>query len=279
MIRYMPGRYAWATWDDTLLGLVRNPDVIRVCDVGGGANPALDLGSIRRHAVDYVVADISAHELRKAPPGYRTRQVDVASREFSQYGPFDLVISKMLAEHVVDPEAFHRSVYEALAPGGRAVHFFPTLYEPVFVLNRVIPERASGRLLRQLQAGRESDGHNGKFPALYRWCRGPTRRQLSRLRSVGFEVDEYVGFFGHNYFRGRSVLDSVDRTVGQCLVRYPLAAFTSFAIVTLRRPTRGCAQLVSKPTGGMDGRAKAADKAAHGPAAPNIGTKDVSVNA
>ena len=258
MIRYMPGRYAWPTWNETLIALISRPDIKRVCDVGGGPNPAVDLKTARRHALDYVLADISADELQKAPLGCRTRHVDVTSLEFSQHdGPYDLVVSKMLAEHIADPVAFHASVFRALAPGGRALHFFPTLYEPVFVLNRVIPERASVRVLKQFQAGRESEGQNAKFPALYRWCRGPTRRQMTRLRSVGFEVDEYVAFFGHNYFRGRRGLDRIDRAFGKALVSHPVPTFTSFAIVTLHRPS-GRAESM---TAGDNGRSRGSQPA------------------
>ena len=145
-------------------------------------------------------------------------------------------MSAFLAEHVADARALHRSVYAALRPGGTALHTFPTLYEPAFMVNRVLPERVMEPLLRRVQPGREPEGEHAKFRAYYRWCRGPTRRQLRRLESVGFQVLDYVGYFGHGYFGPLKPLDRVEQALSHALVRRPLPALTSYATVTLRRP-------------------------------------------
>ena len=81
-----------------------------------------------------------------------------------------------------------------------------------------------------------TQGEHAKFRAYYRWCRGPTRRQLRRLESVGFQVLDYVGYFGHGYFGPLKPLDRVEQALSHALVRRPLPALTSYATVTLRRP-------------------------------------------
>ena len=232
-------RYWFDLWTDhpeQALTLAATPGVERVCELGGGANPLIPLELIERNGLNHEIADVSAAELAKAPAGYRTVVLDATSDALAARGPYDLVVSAFLAEHVNDARALHRSVYAALRPGGTALHTFPTLYEPAFMVNRVMPERVVEPLLKRIQPGREPEGEHAKFRAYYRWCRGPTRRQLRRLESVGFQVLDYVGYFGHGYFGPLKPLDRVEQALSHALVRRPLPALTSYATVTLRRP-------------------------------------------
>jgi SAM-dependent methyltransferase len=239
---------AYASWRDEGSGTTcfdlfprRIRDLCRdgarvVTEIGGGARPLLSLEFAADRGVDYTVVDMSADELAKAPAGYRTIAADICADDPPPVPPADLVFSKTLAEHVRDPERFHRNVYLMLRPGGRAVHFFPTLYAPPFVINRLLPERISSRILSRLQEGREASGTHGKFEALYRWCRGPTRRQLRRLEGVGFRVARYEGFFGHGYFDRIPPIAAVSRRIGEALAAHPVPLLTSYAIVELERP-------------------------------------------
>ncbi len=221
-----------------VLAVAERPATKRVCDIGAGANPLLDRQQVvDSGVVDYVLTDVSAGELEKAPAGYAKVVADVTAGPRPDLGHFDLIVSHTVAEHVSDAERFHRSVFAMLAPGGIAMHFFPTFYEPVFVANRAVPEAIGGRVLGRLQGGREAEGTHGKFPALYRWCRGPTARQLRRLRGCGYEVDAYVGIFGHGYFNRLEPLDRLEWRLARALRRHPLPALTSYAWVQLRRPT------------------------------------------
>jgi 2-polyprenyl-3-methyl-5-hydroxy-6-metoxy-1,4-benzoquinol methylase len=75
------------------------------------------------------------------------------------------VFSKMLCEHLPDARTFHENCLRLLKPGGRAVHFFPTLYTLPFVANRLIPEEFARAVLRRIQPGRIDDPKHEKFPA------------------------------------------------------------------------------------------------------------------
>jgi SAM-dependent methyltransferase len=209
----------------------------RVCEIGGGANPIMSVEQAAHAGVrEYVVTDISEDELAKAPDGYTKVLADVTRGAPDGLGTFELIVSHTVAEHVRDAAAFHRAVFDMLAPGGLAMHFFPTLYEPAFVVNRLLPESLAYAILRRVQSGRARGGMHEKFPAYYRWCRGPTRRQLARLRGVGFAVEEYVGFFGHDYYRPLPPLDRLETALADALARRPLPALTSYSWVMLRRP-------------------------------------------
>ncbi len=234
-VTYGKWNEAWDGYQAFLEGLASRPGVKRVCDIGGGANPALSLGFIRDHDLDYVILDISAEELGKAPGDYRKVQADIASPDMDVEGGYDLVFSKMLAEHVKDARQFHENVFKLLAEGGIAFHFFPTLYAFPFLLNLLIPERLSTVMLHMF-APRDSYRF-AKFPAYYRWCRGPTGRQIRRLEALGYEIEEYIGFFGHGYYEGIKPLDVLNRWIADILVRHPVPLWTSYAYTLLRRVT------------------------------------------
>lgn len=237
---------AWYGYPRLLHELITRRRLREVCELGGGANPALTPSAVQELDVVYTLLDVSPTELAKAPEGYQCRVADIAADNLPQelIGRFDLVHSRMLAEHIVAPETFHRNAYRLLRPGGIAVHFFPTLFSPPFVLNWLLPEWLTRYLLPMLQPLRHAAGKHGKFPAYYRWCTGPTQRSLKRLRNIGFIVEQYTGYFGHsgNATKGRGYYDAIpflarlhERSC-QWLVKHPLAFLTSYSIVVLRKP-------------------------------------------
>ena len=240
-VSYRPAKEAWENVKPAIREIAGRTPGGAVCDVGAGANPTLDEDFVSAHRLEYWLMDISAEELDKAPGSFRKVVRDIASPGFTCDKQFDFVFSRSVAEHVRDPMVFHRNIFGMLKPGGYAFHFFPTLYAPPFTLNRMLPERLSESILRLVQPGREPEGHHGKFRAYYRMCRGPTGAQIRKLQSVGFEVEEYTGCYGHHpyYARFRPAL-MAHRAVCKVLLKWPIPYLTSFAHVTLRRPvTRG----------------------------------------
>lgn len=209
-----------------------------VCDVGGGANPVLPRADIERFGLSYLVVDASARELRKTPPEYDTLHHDVvAAGADLGAGRFDLVLSKFVAEHIADPARFHAVIRRALRPGGFAAHFFPTLPSPPFVVNRLLGGRESGRLVDVLQPRvRDPAGPLGKFPAYYRWCVGPTRRQQQRLAAAGYEIVDYVVLVGHRYYARFPVAQRAADAVSRRLVGLRRPFLATYACVVLRRP-------------------------------------------
>ncbi len=224
---------AWCEHHRTVVRLIETHDARHVCEVGGGANPSLGLDYIRARGVEYTVLDISQEELDKAPGGYRKLRADICGDLPLGLGGFDLVFTKMLCEHVRDARRFHQNVLRLLSPKGIAFHFFPTLFSPPFVLNRLLPEKISQELLDTF---RPRDGRKqGKFPAYYAWCRGPTRFQIARLQALGYEIVAYRGFFGHTYYSKIPLLGTLARRLGDFLVAHPLPHLTSYAYLVMRR--------------------------------------------
>jgi SAM-dependent methyltransferase len=208
----------------------------RFCDVGGGAHPIVGLKQIQKWGLEYVVLDASQEQLDRADGDYQRFQADILGPETvpelaRRWGAFDVVLSRWTAEHIPDGRRFHEQVFGMLRPGGTAVHYFPTLYSPPFLLNRLLEPGMSSALLYRVFPNRKV-----KFPAHYSWCRGPTRRQIRRLQSVGFSVDRYVGLYGHGMYRRVPPAHAIHKAIAARLVEHPLPSLTSFAMVVLRRP-------------------------------------------
>ncbi len=213
----------------------------RICDVGGGANPVASVADIRRLGVEYAVLDASAQELAKADPEFDTFEINIEDRGaverlVGERGPFDLVVSRWTAEHVRRGRSFHQQIHRLLRPGGSAVHLFPTLYSPVFVVNRALPHSLSALIVPHVdKSGRQRGGAHETFRPYYSWCRGPTRRQLDRLASVDFAVRRYVGFFGHPYYARLGPIRHVHEVFSRWLIDHPVPLLTSYALVVLER--------------------------------------------
>jgi SAM-dependent methyltransferase len=232
-----PGEWAHVHFTRRLLAALEKLGDGKVCELGGGARPALELDFLRRHDLSCLVVDVSESELRKAPYGYETLLGDVSSSQFStgeHDGSYDIVFSRVLAEHVTDARQFHLNARRLLRPGGRAMHFFPTLWWPPFIVNRILPERLAEQILLRIEPWREHSGRRGKFPAYYRWCFGPTEPQLRRFAAVGFAVEHCVAYFGESTHAPGRLLKRVDSLWTETMLRHPNYRFTSYAGYTLR---------------------------------------------
>jgi SAM-dependent methyltransferase len=232
-----PGEWAHVHFTQRLLASIESLGGGKVCELGGGARPALELEFLRRHDLSCLVVDVSESELRKAPDGYDTLLGDVSSSRFStgeHDGGYDLVFSRVLAEHVTDAKQFHLNAHRLLRRGGLAMHFFPTLWWPPFVANRILPERLAEKILLRIEPWRERSGTRGKFPAYYHWCFGPTKRQVERFRAVGFAVEHCFAYFGESTHAPGRLLKKADSLWTETMLRHPNYNFTSYAAYTLR---------------------------------------------
>lgn len=232
-IRYGHYQDAWRGYERFLMDTIERNNFKSVLDVGGGANPILKDDFISRMNLDYAILDISASELEKAPKNYAKVVADAASPDFSSDKRFDLVFSKMFAEHIKNPEQFHKNMLTVLNRGGMAIHFFPTLYTLPFFVNYLVPETVSDKLL-DIFAPRDRHQH-AKFAAHYAWCRGPLAGLIKRYTNMGYEIVEYVGFFGHDYYERIPPVHSLHKLKTNFLLKNPNPLFTSYAYLVLRK--------------------------------------------
>ena len=233
-VRFVPFVDLWDGFEDRVVELVDASGATAIGELGGGANPTVAVTERVRRPVELTVLDISEEELAKAPPGVRTVRTDLCAGQPPVRERFDLVFSRMLCEHVRSGPRFHRNCRAALRPGGYAVHFFPTVTALPFVVNRALPGALGQRVVEVILSSRRREGKHSKFPAYYRWCWGPTSKQLARYRSVGFDVVSYDAGVGHNYYEKVPVLRGLERAKSRFLLDHPSPWLTAYALVVLR---------------------------------------------
>lgn len=233
-VRFVPFTDLWESFDDRLAELVDASGATEVGELGGGANPTVELTRRAVRPVELTVIDISDDELAKAPPGVQRFRADLCAEQPPAKERFDLVFSRMLCEHVPSAARFHRNCRAMLRAGGHAMHFFPTVTALPFVVNRVLPEAVGERVVEAILPSRRRGGRHSKFPAYYRWCWGPTAQQLARYRSVGFDVVSYDAGVGHGYYARVPVLRDLERAKSRWLLEHPSPWFSAYALVLLR---------------------------------------------
>jgi SAM-dependent methyltransferase len=228
----------WGAAPGYIESLVDREGARSILEVGGGRNPTLSAQAVRARGIECAVNDIDPTELALADPAYVRLCFDMSAflpLEVSNRR-FDLIFSRMVNEHVRDGAAYYGNIFRLLKPGGLTVHFFATLFTFPTVVNRFAPEAISARL-RSLAFARSTHHYQyEKFPARYSWCRGPSGSMLKRFAAIGFEVEDYVGFFGHAYYRRVPALHKLEQAKARWLIRQPVAALTSSAAVSLRKP-------------------------------------------
>ena len=236
-ISYKKTKIVWKGYENILISLIEKNRLKKICDIGGGANPILDIAYVTKNKLSYSILDISEDELEKAPSGYNKIVEDICSPTLEIEEEYDFIFSKMLAEHIKDAPQFQKKIHQMLCDGGIAVHLFPTLYTFPFLINLLFPERLTSSILKLFQPKRDLY-QTAKFPAYYKWCRGPINKQINRFQELGYEIIEYNGLYGHTYYKRFSIIESLHNMKINYLLRHPNPFFTNFSMVILSKSTK-----------------------------------------
>lgn len=208
---------------------------VRLLEIGGGRGPLLTPHEAEAAGIALTVNDIDAHELSLAPAAFNKAQFSVSGDVDPKWqGGFDLIVSRMVMEHVAGAPRAWRNMRELLAPGGVAMAFHPTLYCLPFVINWLMPERLTARALQFFFPSR-NDGDYPKFPALYEMCFGDQVKVAPILKGCGFSEALVVPFWGQRYFRHIPLLRDLDAAFNRLAERRDWRWCTSYAFTTARR--------------------------------------------
>lgn len=238
-ITYGRSGEAWQDFEELLKQFIQTHEFKNILDIGGGANPILSPDYVERMGLSYSILDISEAELKKASATYHKIVKDITANDLKISDKFDMVFTKMLAEHIRDGERLHKNIHVLLKENGIAIHFFPTLYALPFLINKLIPEKINKCLLARI-APRDNYQH-AKFPAYYNWCTGPTPASLKRFERLGYEVLEYKGLYGHaGYYRRVPPINMLHLYLVEFLLKHPNPYLTSYAYIILRKPLGSC---------------------------------------
>ena len=164
-----------------------NPDSL-ILDAGAGQRSFYSRSRLR-----IVGADLLSNDLVKNPD-IECAVVANLSKDFP-FRPetFDAITACYFIEHLPDSEEFIRNAAKVLKPAGRIFLLFPCRYAPFAVINRIIPNKWTVRLLNHFL----SNSHGG-FPATYSNCSpNKMRRVLERngFRMVHTKVCHYQAFY------------------------------------------------------------------------------------
>ncbi|MBJ7437669.1 MAG: methyltransferase domain-containing protein [Sphingopyxis sp.] len=224
---------AFQDYLQTLTDLIRRYPDARILELGGGRLPSFKLDQLPSNIASYTVNDIDPAELAMTSDEYDKACFDVVG-DVSQFtGQFDVIFSRTLIEHVNDGVKMHENVASLLKPGGVAFHLAPTLYSPPFVLNKMLPERLSQKLLYTFfpKRGAQKD----KFPAYYSWCFGNRAKMTTMLLKAGFADATIRSFYGHDYFRKIPIVRQIDHFFSTLAARRDWSTFGSYAHIIARK--------------------------------------------
>ncbi len=224
----------WNKTETFAQDLILKYNLKSILEIGAGANPTINPEFIKKHDLKYTISDIDDDELKKADDIYTKLVIYLSSSSFNLPEKFDLVFSRMVGEHISDAKTFHQNVFNILNKEGISFHCFSTLYALPFVANRFLPDSLSNLLLHKI-APRDKHQH-GKFKAYYDWSRGPSSQMIKRFENIGYEILEYVGYFGHNYYNKIPILNKIEEVKSKILLKFPVPLLTAYAHLILKKP-------------------------------------------
>jgi SAM-dependent methyltransferase len=106
----------------------------------------------------------------------------------------DAVTACYFVEHIHDSEEFVRNVASVLRPGGRLFLLFPCRYAPFAVINRIISNRLTVKMLQRFV-----EGSHGGFPASYNNCWPSRMREILKGNGLQVVATELCFYQSHYY--------------------------------------------------------------------------------
>lgn len=97
----------------------------------------------------------------------------------------DVIMSRSVFEHLVDPESVYREFARILRPGGRVVFLTANMWDYGTMVAQIIPNRYHASIVKHTEGRAEED----TFPTAYRTN---TRNDVERLaRLSGFKINKF----------------------------------------------------------------------------------------
>jgi SAM-dependent methyltransferase len=191
----------WESYATRAAELACSAEPPRIVDIGAGrttpyaaaiSNPS---GSVEIIGVDVLREDLEANQILTQRIVYNVA-TDGIPPEAQGAG---LITSRMVLEHIPDLDRFAEEVYSALTPGGHTIHLFAGRYSLFAILNRLLPDSISRRVLFAL---RPESVEVGGFPTFYNHTHAKAAGSVFQRAGmvdvkteVSYEVSQYFRFF------------------------------------------------------------------------------------
>jgi SAM-dependent methyltransferase len=218
-------KYAYDTYyKECSRNLAANTSVL---EIGGGAHPSIQ----NRKNIIYTIVDPDHSELNKAPDD--VIKLEGLVQDLDSAKKYDLIISKMVLEHVSDPDEFHDKVLQLLTPNGKAIHFFAGRHSLPALVNRLLPEFVGDNILKLLKNRDLSD--SPKYEAYYKRSKGHTKSQREYFYNLGYEIESYFSFVGHKYLGSIPILGYLEQVYSRLLTNMKFKNLATVALVVLKK--------------------------------------------
>lgn len=201
---------------------------LSVLEIGGGAHPSIK----NRKGVEYFIVDPDPTELEKAP--IDIKKINLKVQDLKVENKFDLILSKMVLEHIQEPDSFHKNILELLEHDGIVVHFFACRHSIPAMINRFFPEFVGDLILRMI--GNRHLEESPKYKAFYKNTKGHIRSQIEYFENLGYKIQEYHSFVGHKYLQKIPILAFVERRYNGLLTKLKAKNLTTVALIVLSKP-------------------------------------------
>jgi SAM-dependent methyltransferase len=175
---------------------------------------------------------VDAVDFHARPDGVELHRGDLASMPLPD-ASVDLIVSRSVMEHLVDPLAVYREFRRVLRPGGHVLFLTGNAWDYGSIAARLIPNRFHPWIVARTEGRAEED----VFPTVYR---SNTRRAVERwARASGLEIASfrYLGQYP-SYFMFNGALFLIATAYEKLLSRFEfLRGLRGWIFVTLRKPS------------------------------------------
>jgi SAM-dependent methyltransferase len=195
-----------------------------VLDIGGGARCVYATSRLRVIAADILLADL-AHNRDIQGGLVADLEADFPLRPES----VDAVTACYFVEHVQDTERLFKRIARILRPGGKLFILFPCRYAPFAIVNRMIPNRVTNRLLHWFL----EDSHGG-FPARYDNC-WPKRVTAVMARNGLDVVSSELSFYQSHYYASFLPIYAVSVAYDLCVKALNLTSLAASACLVAEK--------------------------------------------
>lgn len=155
----------WRSFEDTVRdALAELPERGVFVDLGGGRSCVYADSVPRDRGVRLVAVDVSEEELALNPDADEKIVADVAQGLPFADGEVDLLVSRVVLEHVDGVPAAAAHMARVVKPGGRTIHFVPGRWSTFALAARILP---FGPLLKLLHFAIPSSAGVVEFDVFY----------------------------------------------------------------------------------------------------------------
>ncbi len=144
----------------------------------------------------------------------------------------DLIMSRSVFEHLMDPEAVYKEFNRVLRPGGAVVFLTANMWDYGTLVARMVPNRMHSKIVKKVEGREEED----TFPTAYRTN---TRKAVDRLAAAeNFRVEsfEYLSQYP-NYLMFNGGLFFLGMCFEKLISRFEMLKYLrGWILVSLRKP-------------------------------------------